>query len=173
MKLMGTLIGSPKVSKFIPYGKVVKEQIAQAVRKSVGLKSGVYVRVKLGLKIGTMLAHRAQDEVLKSAARLAGKIEGPSFKIISEEEFQQRANGTFKEPATDAGTVGPISNVTNFQVGDEVDVSKLPYEAQIALIGQPLADALSVSNNGPHGIYEVMSVDNSKGTIIVGEPKIE
>lgn len=79
------------MSQYIPYGKVVKEQIAQAVRKSVGLKSGAYVRVKLGPKIGTILKHRAETE---------------GFIIISEEEFQQRASGTFKKPVTDAGTAG-------------------------------------------------------------------
>lgn len=77
------------MSKFLPQSALVKEKVTQAVRRAEGLKNGSYVRVKVGRKVGTILKHRAESEGLT---------------IISEDEFQQRVAGTFKEPGTDAGT---------------------------------------------------------------------
>jgi hypothetical protein len=61
------------MSRYIPPMKVQKEQIAQAIRRSVGLKSGAYVRVKVGPKVGTVLRTTAEREGLQ---------------ILSETEFQ-------------------------------------------------------------------------------------
>lgn len=79
------------MSRYIPQSSVIKESVAQAVRRAEGLKNGAYVRVKIGPKIGTTLRSKAEAQ---------------NWTIISEEEFQQRAAGKFEEPATDAGTVG-------------------------------------------------------------------
>lgn len=80
------------MSRYLPPTRVQNEQIAQAIRKVNGLKTGAYVRVKLADgRIGTASKKRAEALVTEIGAT-----------IISETEFQDLAKGPKKEgPKTD------------------------------------------------------------------------
>ncbi len=130
------------MSKFIPHSKVVREQVAQAVRRSEGLKAGHYVRVKVGPKIGTVLKSRALKEGLS---------------IIAEEEFQLRAAGKFQKPVPTTGTI----EGTNLEVGETIDMASLPYEQQVAIMGQPVADLLKEPKADTNGVYEVTNIEGA------------
>lgn len=74
------------MSKFIPPNKVQQEQVMQSLRLIRGLKTGDYVRCKVGSRVGTTLRTKA---------------ERMGWTILSEDEFQEALKPQSKEPKND------------------------------------------------------------------------
>ena len=82
------------MSKYIP--NFQNERVNQIMRRFHGVKTGAYVRVQVGKRVGTVLKSRAEKE---------------GFTVISEEAYQDFIkNGPPKTPASDSLAANPPSS---------------------------------------------------------------